>query len=185
MQRIISRIEIEHQHLRILRQRAHPHPQQCLANGLWPRQNLAVTIRELGAQFEPVQGGRAGQREASIFLLAMLPKRIEFASRYGQQWIAPQLRVIIEIFVSQRQGLDALGEQFLHSMLDQVRIATILEALGKRATEPQAAVDLAQEQRAGVAAQLSSAKIGDHFSRPKVLKKHRSGETLCLTGVGW
>jgi hypothetical protein len=64
-------------------------------------------------------------------------------------------------------------------------IAQILKALGEPSAQAQPAVDLAQEKRPAITAEFPGAKIAHDFSRPKVLKKHRRGETLCLAGVGW
>jgi hypothetical protein len=43
----------------------------------------------------------------------------------------PQLVVVVEVFVTQRQGEHALLEQFLDRVLDQLRISEVVEAAGE------------------------------------------------------
>jgi hypothetical protein len=38
--------------------------------------------------------------------------------------------VVVEVFIAQRQGEDPLLDQFLDGVLDQLRVAEVVEALG-------------------------------------------------------
>ena len=55
--------------------------------------------------------------------------------------------VIVEVFVAQGQAIDALGEQLFHRVLDEERMAVVGKAAAQAAEHPEAAVELAQEQR--------------------------------------
>jgi len=54
--------------------------------------------------------------------------------------------VIVQIFVSQSQTIDSLGHQLLHRVLDQIRIPIIAEAGSKLMEDPDALLDLPQQQ---------------------------------------
>ena len=63
---------------------------------------------------QPLQRGWRGQRLAPIILVAPFPQRIELVRRHRQQRIAPQIRMIVQIFVAQRQRVHPLRHQLLH-----------------------------------------------------------------------
>jgi hypothetical protein len=112
------------------------------------------------------------------------PEHIDFTRRRRQQRIAAQRGVIIEILITQRETIKALGESLSHRVLDQIGPASIDKAARQSAAQTQRGIDLAQEQRAAIAAEGAAGKLGHDFSRTEVLKEHRLGETLCVTGVG-
>ena len=61
-----------------------------------------------------------------------------------------QIIVVVEILVTQRQGVNALGDQFLDRVLDQIRVTMVGETgrkLPKDAGDP---LRLTQEQTARV-----------------------------------
>ena len=64
-------------------------------------------------------------------------------------------------------------------MIDLTGIAPIEKALGQSAGDPQAAIDLAQEQRSAVTGEITTGKIRDHFATTQVLKKKRLRVTVC------
>ena len=64
-------------------------------------------------------------------------------------------------------------------MLDEVLLARIPKSSGQSASDAQPVVDLTQERRAAVAAQVSAAEIHHDFSITQVLKKHRVVQTVC------
>ena len=82
---------------------------------------IAIGGRRRGSrrrQFQAVQRALAGQR---FFQFAL-------AGQHRQQRIVAQLLVIVEIFVAQRQPVDALRQHLGHGVLDQCRVAPIGEA---------------------------------------------------------
>jgi len=58
--------------------------------------------------------------------------------------------MVVEVFVPQRQGVDPLGQQFVHRVLDPLGIAVIGETRGKPPQNARLAFHLPQEQPAGV-----------------------------------
>ena len=58
--------------------------------------------------------------------------------------------VVVEIFIAQRQAVDALRQQFRQGMLDEALIAPVAEARGETARQTQAGIDLAQQRRPAV-----------------------------------
>jgi hypothetical protein len=73
-----------------------------------------------------------------------LAQRIGFAAGHGQQGVAAQLVVIVEVFVAQRQPCDALSQQLLELMIHKARIALILETFSQRTRHSQTMVSLTQ-----------------------------------------
>jgi len=55
-------------------------------------------------------------------------QRIELSHRQREQWINPEPRMVIEILVSQRQSMHALGEQLPYNMFDKSPITPVTEA---------------------------------------------------------
>lgn len=45
-------------------------------------------------------------------IAAVLAQRVELAARRGEHRVAPQLVVVVEIFIAQRQAVDTLRQQF-------------------------------------------------------------------------
>jgi hypothetical protein len=115
---------------------------------------------------------------------ALGTEHVALARRRRQQRIAPQLGVIVEILITQRQPVEPLCEQLADLVLDQILPAPIHKTTRQPSAQSEARIDLAQEQRPAIAAEPATGKICHHFARTEVLKKQRLAETLCLTGVG-
>ncbi|MCF6102120.1 diguanylate cyclase (GGDEF) domain-containing protein [Mesorhizobium muleiense] len=62
--------------------------------------------------------------------------RLEFAGQHRHHRIVAQLVVVVQVFIAERHGEDALANQCLHFMLDQVPVARVREATAKRPTSP-------------------------------------------------
>jgi len=62
----------------------------------------------------------------------------------------PQLVVIVEVLIAQRQTVDPLRQHLLDAVLGQPRRTIIGEAPGQAPQESQAAVHLPQQQRTGI-----------------------------------
>ena len=185
VERVVGRIEIEHQHLRLARQAAPAEGQERRLHRRRMRVQLAVMIRVLRAQFQAVQSRRARQRRAAmIAATALRAEHIRLARRRRQQRVAPQLRVIIEILVAQRQRVNALREQLPRAVIDELRIAPVQETARQSAGDAQALINLPEQERAAIAAEPAAGKIRDDFARTKFLKKQLPAETLCLASCG-
>ena len=91
---------------------------------------LGVGLRR--GQLQAIERALAGQWLAAVpHFQPILTRHIAFTDQGGQQWIGPQLVVIVQVFVAQSQGKHALLDQFQRGMLDQLRIAEIVEAAGQ------------------------------------------------------
>jgi hypothetical protein len=99
--------------------------------------------------------------------------------QYRQQGTRPQLLVIIQIFVSQGQAIDSLGHHLLHLMFDPIRIPIIDEAGGKLAQNPDAFLDLPQEQATAVAGDRSTVKLRPNLASLLGMKSEDKLVTLC------
>jgi hypothetical protein len=84
---------------------------------------------------------------------------IRLLHQHRQQWIIPQLLVIVQIFVAQSQTIDSLGHHLLHRMFDQIRIPIIGEAGGKLAKHPDALLDLPQQQTTAITGDRSTVEL--------------------------
>jgi hypothetical protein len=80
---------------------------------------------------------------------------------------------ITEIFIAQGQPVEALIEQLLDAMIDEPLVARIAEAGGQFTAQAQAAIDLAEQKRAAVGAQVAAGKVGLHLAGTQVLEKKR------------
>ena len=122
----------------------------------------------------------AGQRLAAVaLLLALEPFQVAFAGQQRQQRIAAQLVVIVEIFVAQRQRVDALGEQFRDLVFDELGIAAVFEAVRQPRQQVEAAVDLAQQHGAAVGADHAAVKLGADLAAKMLAKREAGLGALC------
>lgn len=78
---------------------------------------------------------------------ALGAEHIGLARRRRQQRIAPQLGVIVEILITQRQPVEPLREQLADLVLNQILPAPIDKTASQPAAQPEPRIDLAQEQR--------------------------------------
>jgi hypothetical protein len=67
--------------------------------------------------------------------------------------------VVVQVLVTQRQGVDALGDEVFYGVLCPVGIAVVGKAGGQALEQPQAPIDLAQQNPAGVGSQVSAVEI--------------------------
>ena len=87
---------------------------------------------------------------------------LQLARQHRKRRVLAQFIVIVEVFIPQGQAEDALSHQCLDLMLDIARIAPIDEAVSKAAHQPEAPVDLSQQQRASVRGDVPAIEAGHH-----------------------
>ena len=89
--------------------------------------------------------------------------------------------MVVQIFIAQGQTIDSLGYQLLYRMFDQIGIPIIGEASGKLVEDPDALLNLPQQQTTAVATDRSAVELralesldvlGDEIPR-------QAGYTLC------
>jgi hypothetical protein len=74
--------------------------------------DLVIGRRCVGPQFKPVERRFAGHRRA------VLAARGQLAGQHRHDRVVPQLVVIDDIFIAQRNAKDALADHRRHPMLD-------------------------------------------------------------------
>ena len=86
--------------------------------------------------------------------------------------------MIVEIFVAQRQAVDALADQFPDAVFDPFRVAVIAEAGGELPQDAAALLDRMQQQSAGVAGDLAAIEARHHLAREMGCKREARLATL-------
>ena len=136
-------------------------------------------------QLEPIERGRRRQgRAAVVGEQTILAERIAFVANDGQQRVAAQLVVIIEVLVPQRQPGEALRQELGELVIHKTRVALIVETLGQCARHAQAVIDLTQQQRAAVGGEGAARKISNHLARTEGLKEPWLVLTVCRRRSG-
>ena len=87
--------------------------------------------------------------------------------------------MVIEIFITQRQPVEPLGQQLGQRMIDEAGVARVVETGGQRAGQAQAVIDLTEQEHAAVAGEVAPGKIGDDLAGAEVLKVQRLPGTVC------
>jgi len=140
----------------------------------------ALRTRPDRCEFQPVQGALAGQRLAAILrTTAVAPKRILLASQDGQQGIVSQIVVVVEVLVAEGEGVDALGDQFIHGVLNPIGVAVIGEAGRELGDDPGDPLRLSQQQSAAVRRDMPTVESSHNITPPEGVKSERLLVTLC------
>ena len=90
-----------------------------------------------------------------------------------------QMVVVVQVLVPQRQGVDPLGDQFLHGMLDPVRIAVICETVREFTNDSSAPLGLPQQKPAAVRGDPTPIEPRHNVPPAKGVKSKRLSVTLC------
>ena len=129
----------------MLGQSARAHRQQARFDGLGIVRQLVTAGGFVVREFQPVERARRGQGGAAEGgVAAVQPQRIELVAGRGQQRIAAQEGVGIEVCVTQRLAVKPLGQQLGHGVIDLAGVARVVEAGGQRAGQAEAVIDLAE-----------------------------------------
>ena len=122
-----------------------------------------------GAQLEPVQRTRAGQRMPPVALArATLPGEVSASQREGQQAVRAQGVVVVDILVAEDQREHALGDQIPHGMFAAAGIAVVGEAGGDAPGELEDGVGGAQQQGPSIGGHATTVKGGDDLATTEV-----------------
>ena len=95
--------------------RFHENMHQQFVDGLFPERDFLVAVRRAGAQLQAVERALAGQPFLQMGL----------GGQQFQQRILPQLLVVVEILVAQRQPIHPLRHHLRHTMFHPRRITPI------------------------------------------------------------
>ena len=87
--------------------------------------------------------------------------------------------MVVEVFIAQGDGDNALGSESAQAVLDPVGIAVIGEAVRHLVKKRQALLDPAQQQGAGIGSDGTAVEISHHAAASVAFKLQRFGVTLC------
>ena len=93
--------------------------------------------------------------------------------------ILPQLLVIVQVFVTQRQPVDPLRQHLFQALLDPLRLPVIREAASNAPQQSQLAISLAQQQRTTLGGQPAALELSHDLARKMSFKRKESLATLC------
>jgi hypothetical protein len=125
----------------------------------------AVLAGADGGQFEAVERALAGQRLAPVPLASPgLARGVGLADDGGEQGIAPQVVVVVEALVAQRQGVNPLGDQVGDGVLDEVRVAMVGETGGELMDDAGELLGLSEQERAAVGGDGAAVEIGEDLA---------------------
>ncbi len=148
------------------------------------RQLVAATAPVVG-QLQPIECARPRQGNPTMRRIEpILSQRIALVAGRRQQWIQPQVIVIVEVFIAQSQPVDPLSQHLLHGMVNIYLLTVVLKALRQGQGQSQVRIDLTQQQRTPITGEGATGKIGHDFTRTQVLKKERLFLTVCLRRSG-
>ena len=124
---------------------------------------------------------QAIERALASQRLAVGPQhRAQLARQHRKRQVLAQLVVIIQVFVAQCETEDALSHQRLNLMLDIAPVAPIDEAVGEATHQPEAPVDLSEQQPAGVRGDGPAVETRHHRTSLDRFKLKQLRRTLCL-----
>jgi len=86
------------------------------------------------------------QRRLASHRCALLALRLQLAGQSRQHRIVPQLVVVVEVLIAQRDAEHPLTDQSCNRVLDALRVAPVPEASGKPANQPDRLVGPSQQQ---------------------------------------
>lgn len=187
VQRRVGRVEIENHLLGRFLMRFDKRLEQQLVDALELAADLRVAVGAVGCALEPIQGGLAGQRLAAVPLtLAIFSLQVTLAGQQRQHGVVAQLVVVVEIFVAQRDGVDALLDQLGDAVLDAFGITMIFKAAGQSFEQTQPPLDLAQQHCSALGADLAAVETRRHLASEMLAETEFEllARTVTLCGHG-
>ena len=124
-----------------------------------------VLVGPDGGQFETVERALAGECLAAIaWSFPGLAGGVAFADDGGQERVASEIVVVVEILVSQGQGVDALGDELFEGMLDESWIAMVGEAGGELADDAGDFFGFLEEQGTAIGGDGAAVEVGEDLT---------------------
>jgi hypothetical protein len=125
---------------------------------------------------QPVQRALARQRGTTGAV------RLQLAGEHGQHRIVPQVVVVDEVLVAERDAEHPLADRGGQPMLDPVRAAGVAEARREPPDQADGPICRPEQQRAGIRGDRPTVEAGDHGAaldrgeleqRRATLRRHR------------
>src|SRR5215204_6356673 len=140
MQRQVGGVYVDNDLLRSLFVRLDKYTDQQLVYRSLPERDFLVPIRLPIAEFQPVQRALARQWFVQFFA----------SSQHSKQRILSQLLVIVQVFIAERQSVDALGNHLQNRVLHPILFPSVEKAVREARQQIQPLIRLPQQQRASV-----------------------------------
>ena len=134
-----------------------------------------VIARAVRGSLQTIQRALARERRALIPSL-----RFELSQRRRPQRIVPQLVVIDRILVAQRQAQHPLPYQRFHRVLDQIRIAPVIETTREALDQPKATIQPREQQHTRIGTDRTTVERRDDAASLDRFKFELLRVTLCL-----
>jgi len=183
MDRIVGGVQVQYDLLRRLRMRLKKQVHQQRIHRRFVHHDLLVARGRIGVgrgKLQSVERALARDRLAKILRAAPAGTGwIRLARKQGKERIVPQTVVVVDVFVSQRQPVDPLGDQLRDAVLHPVRLPMIGEAGGQLPQDAGLALDLPQQQPSGVGRDLSAVETSHHVAVIQGVKFEAFLGTLC------
>src|SRR3954463_3791543 len=96
-----------------------------------------------------------------------------------KQRVCPQLLVIIDVFITERQTIDPLCQHLPDGMLDPMLLPPIEKTGGEPRQQVQALFSLPQQQTPGIGGDRPAIKAGHNLSSSTPFKPETRLDTLC------
>ena len=96
-----------------------------------------------------------------------------------QRRVDAQGLMVVEVLVAQGQGGDPLGEHGALVVADRLGLARVGDRFGEGPEEPEGALDLAQQQGAGIGGEAPAAEVGDDLLGAEAGKAQGGVGTVC------
>ena len=95
--------------------------------------------------------------------------------------------MVVEVLVAQGQAVDALGDEMLDGVLDEVGVAMVGEAGGELADDAGELLGLAEQQGAAVGGDVAAVEVGEDLAGAEHGKVEVGRVTLCShrAALGW
>ena len=115
----------------------------------------------------------------SVLLPASGSSSLRLPLSRPQQRIGPQLLVVVQVLIAQRQPVNALRQHLREAVRDQKRRAAIHETAGQTPQQVDLAIYFSQQQRPTVTRYLTSREPRLHTTRKMGCKREAFLVTLC------
>ena len=138
-------------------------------------------IELCGCRLDAVECGVSRESPPMVPLpLSVEAARVELSRRHGEERVEPKRVVVVEVLVSAGHAEDALGCELLNGVLDALRVAVVDEAAGDTVEESTQLRDLAQEDQAAIAGDVTRVESDVDPPPSTGLNSGELRGTLCL-----
>jgi hypothetical protein len=135
--------------------------------------DLVVAARCRRRVLEPVQGALASERRP------VLAPGLELAGEGREHPVVPQLVMVDDVLISQRNAEHPLGHHRRNAVLDLGLDPTVIEAAGEPSHQTDRPIGGAEQQRPGVRGGIPAVEGGDHLTALDDFITEQVSATLC------